>query len=116
MGIEWNTGTIVVIAAIVIFYIRLGLMNWFKAKNEAKKSNAEIKKALKKGKEAKVPEKPVERFGVEIRSWWGIAAGVILVLVGFTVNSMELGLNQNLVDLWYIPIALGILLLAVFIK
>jgi hypothetical protein len=116
MSFDFNTGTIVVIAAIVIFYIRLIVMNILKAKREAKKTNIEIHKAIKKGKQPAVPEKPAERFAVQVRSWWGVAASVGLVLVGLAVNSYPMGLAQNIVDLWYIPVAAGILLLAVFIK
>lgn len=116
MNLNFDTGTIVVIIAIVVFYLRLLLGNFLKARREAKKTNKEIRRAQKEGRSARIPEKPADRFAVQVRNWWLVGISIALVMVGLAVNSIPIGLSAELVALWYIPVAGGILLLTLAVK
>ncbi len=116
MNFNLDTPTIVIVVAIVIFYARLLLGNFLRARREANKTNKEIRRAQKEKRAAKIPEKPVDSFAVQVRSWWLVGISIAVVMVGLVVNSVSLGLTRELTALWYIPVAAGILLLAVAIK
>jgi hypothetical protein len=116
MNLNLDTGTIVIVIAIAIFYARLLIGNFLNAKREANKTNKEIRRAQKEGRSAKIPDKPVDRFAVQVRSWWLVGISILIVMVGLVVNSNWFDLPAQVVSLYYVPVALGILLLAVAVK
>jgi hypothetical protein len=109
-----DTGTIVVIISIVIFYARIMYLR--QELNRKKEMAAARTKKERKGSKLVVEEKKPavrEEFlnpKYQITNWMMGSSGIVLVLVGFISRTSD-WLPAAFNPFWYIPTALGVLLL-----
>ncbi len=87
-----DTGKIVVIVVVLLFYLRLFMLRGRKLKQERAASVQRLQ-SRGKGKQAPVPAgtgpsyfRP--RYG--ITSWWIMGPGVLLMLIGLAMNTTSL--------------------------
>jgi hypothetical protein len=82
-----DTGKIVIIIVVVLFYLRLFMLRGRKMKQE----RAELARKLRSGGKSKdpQPEQPNSyfrpRYGVT--SWWIMGPGIMLMLLGLLINT-----------------------------
>ena len=107
-----SPGQIVVIVAIVLFYIKLAVQQFLKSRREARKTNLEIRKAKKEARKAQTPQRPEEKAAIQVKNWWWVAGSLVIAVLGLTINSFELGLPAGIVSAWWIPVTLGIVSLS----
>ena len=75
-----------------------------------KKKEQKIQQKLnKKNAESKKPEIRYSKMGVQIRNWWLVGSGIILIIAGTAVKFKEFTLGGF--DFWWIPILIGIALM-----
>jgi len=110
-----DTPTIAIIVAIAFFYIKVVFFQWRKARAEAKKTNIEIAKARKKGKTPEIPAKPSGFFNIQVISWYAVGATLVLVLVGYAMQSMTF-LPAEVTAFWWVLIVIGIVGLTFSVK
>jgi hypothetical protein len=114
---KFDTPTIAIIVAIIFFYLRLAYMQWRKARVAAQRTNLEIAKARKKGRSPKIPEKPAtERFSIQVVSWYLVIGTMALVFIGLFWQGNPFGMSPEVVQLWWIPVDVGIVGLSFSIK
>jgi hypothetical protein len=105
-----DTGTIVVIVAIAIFYGRVLLIQRGKKRRVnllAGKSRRAIKRAADKGD----PDATIPKQGIQVVSWYLVFASIAIILGGYILKTTNLSFN----DWWWVFISAGILLLGVSI-
>jgi hypothetical protein len=105
-----DTGTIVVIVVIVIFYGRIFLMQRGKSRRArllAGKSRRAIKRATAKGN----VDATILKSGVQVVSWYLVFASIAIILAGFVLRTTALSFK----DWWWVIMSAGIALLGVSI-
>ncbi len=122
---KFTTGIIVVIASMVFFYLRIALLRGRKRRYEREYA-LKRRKVNGRSKGAVLPQssKGTPPFGV--KSWIMVGVSLILVIFGMlaynkmTFLGFDLITNQVFLDtsteFWYIPVALGVVLLSFSIK
>jgi len=104
-----ETGLIVVIVAIGIFYLRIMQLRGRKRRLEKEKILAHMREAnKKKGKVEPLPSKNPYTPPFKISNWFLTIIGTILMLVGVAARS-RLTLHPMLEEYWWVPTTLGIL-------
>ena len=104
-----DTGTIVTIVAVVLFYIRLVILQSQKSRSLSASDSTPPSGRRSKGK--KKSEKKSEFFKFHISSWPLVIAGVVTISAGALLNAISpFGATVN--ALWWIPVSIGIVLLA----
>jgi hypothetical protein len=108
-----DTGTLIAVGAVLIFYMRMIGMQWGKAKRlRAQRALDFEEMRQRKGKKAEPqPDRPREAAGVQVRSWPVVIAGLVLCLAGAVLAAIP-GTNAY----WWIPITLGVLILTFAFK
>lgn len=120
-----TTGLIVVVVAMVFFYVRIALLR-------GKKKRLEREFALKRrrvngrSKGAALPQKAPGTPPYSINSWFLVAIAILLMLVGLvmynniSIFGWEIIKDPALVSMyakfWYIPVALGVVVFAFCFK
>jgi hypothetical protein len=106
----FTTSIIGITIAVAFFYLKLVFVQWRKARKAAKTTNLEIAKARKQGRNPKIPEKSAVASGFSIRvtNWSVVVVAMVTVLVGFTLSTVQLGLEQIIMDNSWILVAAGI--------
>jgi len=108
-----DIGLIVVIAAVLIFYMRLIALQWGRAKQvRAEEAQASLAKSKTSKKKQSKPEENVftasmRRYGFRITSWWLLAAGVVFLMIGIIMSLNGL-FDPAIQKWWWIPTTLGI--------
>jgi hypothetical protein len=122
---KFSTGLIVVVVAMVFFYIRIAMLR-------GKKKRIEREYALKRrrvngrSKGAALPQKAPGSPPFGVNSWFLVALALLLMMAGlivfnnFSIFGWNLIADQNLVKTyakyWYIPVALGVVVFAFCFK
>jgi len=105
-----DTGTIVIIVVIAIFYVRILLLQRGKSRQArllAGKSRRAIKRAAAKGKiDATIPKR-----GIQVVSWYLVFASIAIMLGGFILRSTSFVLK----DWWWVIISAGVVMLGISI-
>jgi len=122
---ELSTGLIVVVAAMVVFYIRVAILRGRK-KRYIREFALKRRKVNGRSKGAALPTAEPGAPPYQVSSWWLVGLSFVLMIGGMVVYNrfylfgMELVKDTAFVnqysELWYIPVALGILLLAFCFK
>jgi len=109
-------GTIITIAAVLLFYMRLIVLQRQRIKR-AQYQYAQVSSKNSKSKTGgdKKPELNYSRLGVQIRSWWMVGGALILITFGALVAGTKF-LGPSLSTFWYIPVILGIALFTFGVK
>ena len=122
---KFSIGLIVVIIAIVLFYIRIAMLRGRKKRYE-REFALKRRKVNGRSKGAALPS--AQRGGppFSVSSWWLVALAILLMLVGVIVynNMTILGIDlvkdpefvKQYAQYWYIPVALGVLVFAFCFK
>lgn len=103
---------IIIVVAIVFFYLKLAMMQWRRARKESKKAKNEMRQARKEGRQVAKPEKPVEKFAIQVRNWWVVGAALFLMIVPWALFSMNVTFLGDIIQFWWVPMAVGIIILA----
>ena len=111
---KFTTGTIVTIVAVMLFYLRLIALQRQKVKvARIQYSAAENAKQKKKKQEPLQVQWDV--LGVRVRNWWLIGASLVLIIFGAVVAATQF-LGPAVSAAWWVPLNLGILLMALGVK
>jgi ABC-type Fe3+ transport system permease subunit len=100
-----DAGTIVTIVCVLLFYLRLTVIQRQRIKRAQHQYAAVQKKNTKKN--GMQPEVRYNRLGVHIRSWWLVAGAIVLITFGAVVAATHF-LGMPLSSYWWIPLNLGI--------
>jgi len=121
---KWSTGLLVVIASMVFFYLRIAILRGRKKRYEREYALKRRKvNGRSKGSALPAAQPGSPPFGVN--SWFLVAVGVLIVIAGvimynnMTMFGIEIITDPELVkyaEFWYIPVALGIVILAFCMK
>lgn len=109
---QMDTGTIIAVAAALIFYLRLIILQRHKANrmmNQQKPTSGNSGK-LSSGKQRWEPQP-----GLHIVSWFLLGMGVALILLGALMTALPI-FGQTARDLWWLVLTIGILLLGLSIR
>ena len=116
-----STELIVVIVAIAVFYLRIAMLRGQKKRLER---DLALKRRKVKGrsKGSPLPQQPKGTPPYTVRSWVLVAISVLLMLAGLLAYNKFYVINWQIVKdaifvetyapYWYIPVALGVILLA----
>jgi sterol desaturase/sphingolipid hydroxylase (fatty acid hydroxylase superfamily) len=105
---KFDTGTIVTIIAVVLFYIRLIILQ--RQKSQALATSG-ASTSGKKSRAKKKGNKQSDFFKFHISSWPLVIAGVITISAGALLNAIS-PFGPQINQLWWIPVSIGIVLLA----
>lgn len=117
---KFTTGIIVVIVAIVIFYLRIAFLRGRKKRYE-REFALKRRKVRGRSKGAALPTPEPGSSPYKVTSWFLVAASIALMLIGTIAynNFMVVGIElikdpatiKALSEYWYIPVAAGVILL-----
>lgn len=120
-----TTGFIVVIAAMAFFYLRIAILRGQK-KRYMREYALKRRKVNGRSKGAALPTPQAGTPPYGVKNWFLVVICVLLILAGMIMynNMVIFGIHifadQALVDqyseLWYVPVAAGVVLLAFCIK
>jgi len=102
-----NAPTIITIVFVLLFYLRLMVIQWGYAK-KARSSYQKAQSAPKKGSATKGSDGTFSPQ-IHVTSWYLVGAGVVLIVLGAVLQLVN-GLSDTIRGLWWIPLNLGILL------
>jgi len=116
-----TTELIVVIIAIVIFYLRIAMLRGQKKRYERELA-LKRRKVKGRSKGSPLPQQPKGTPPFAVRSWLLVTIAFVLMLVGivaynkFMIYTWEIVKNASFVDTyakyWYLSLTAGVLLLA----
>jgi len=116
-----STELIVVIVAIVIFYLRIAMLRGQKKRFERELA-LKRRKVKGRSKGSPLPQQPKGTPPYTVRSWFLVVISVLLMLAGilayneFYIITWQIVQDAAFVEtysaLWYIPVSLGVILLA----
>ena len=119
-----STELIVVVVAILIFYLRIAMRRGQKKRYERELA-LKRRKVKGRSKGSPLPQQPKGTPPYTVRSWLLVAISILLMLAGllaynkFYIISWQIIQDAAFVEtyapFWYIPVALGVMLLAVTI-
>lgn len=113
---RFDTGTIITIVAVLLFYMRLIVIQRQRIK-KAQHQYAAVKAKNSKSKKnnSKDPEIRYSRLGIQIINWWVVAAAIILITFGAVIAATQF-LGPTYSTLWWIPVVVGIAIFAFDIR
>lgn len=119
MNFEFDFGYAITAVTVLLFYFRVAMLRGRK-RRLAREELAEVMR-MPKGKRQKDKMAEIEakkgRPNLEIRSWWLIGIGIVLMFAGIIFkNYPDLSLPQMLVDYWWAGPSLGFILFIFAIK
>jgi hypothetical protein len=104
-----DTGTIIVVVAIALFYVRVVLI-WRDKAKRAKLAVPAPPKPAKRKKKGVQPVKsadPLEKPILEVTNWYLVGVAVVIMLLGVAMKTSVWTFSEY----WWIPITLGIIVL-----
>ena len=111
-----DTGTIITIVFVLLFYLRLIIIQRKRIqKAQYQYARVEKKNSKKKNNSNKKPEIKYSRLGIHIRNWWMVGGALVLITFGAVVAATRF-LGPTWSGLWWIPVNLGIILFAIGIN
>ena len=107
-----DTGTIITIVCVLLFYLRLTILQRQRIK-KAQSQYAQVanKNSQKKNSSNKKPEIKYNRLGVHMRNWWMVGGALVLITFGAVIAATHF-LGPQLSGYWWIPVNLGVGLFA----
>jgi len=103
---QLDTGTIIAVAAALIFYLRLIIIQRHRV-NQARFNPQSTHTADKRGSE------PLP--GIKIISWYLLGMGVALILLGALLTALPI-FGPTASNFWWLVLTIGILLLGLSIR
>ncbi len=116
MTLNLDTGTIITLVCVLLFYLRLIVIQRQRIKR-AQHQYAQVQKknSQKKNSSNKKPEVRYSRLGIHIRSWWMVGGAIALITFGAVVVATHF-LGTPLSSFWWLPLNLGIGLFALAVN
>jgi len=108
MDIFKDTGMIIVVVALFIFYLRIMQLRGKKKKLEHQAALARLKESNKKKGLTSPSNKSRNTPPFVITSWLLVAFAIILMLIGVTIRS-TIDFSQTIESYWWVPTTAGIL-------
>jgi len=108
---RYDIGTIVTIVCVLLFYLRLIVIQRHRVKTARIQYAKMAEKNAKKGKGATKPEIRYSRLGIHIRNWWLVGAALVLIIFGGVIAATQF-LGPSASKYWWIPLNIGIGLFA----
>jgi hypothetical protein len=105
----YDLGTIIIIVAVLVFYLRLIILQRQRIKKARVQYAKADKKLNKKNSDSKKPEIRYSKMGVQVRNWWLVGGGIVLIILGAAAKFKEFTLSGF--DFWWIPVLIGIALM-----
>lgn len=99
-----NTGLIVTAITMLIFYLRLAFLRGRKRRFSRQEALERRKNPKKKGAPLESQNKP----SYQVKSWWLVGIGCLLMLLGVTMYTSH-WFPQQYVDYWWVAASLGVL-------
>ena len=116
-----STELIVVIAAIAVFYLRIAMLRGQKKRYERELA-LKRRKVKGRSKGSPLPQQPKGTPPYTVRSWLLAVISIILMLAGiiaynefYIVNWKIIQSADAFIPYWYIPVSVGVILLALAI-
>lgn len=110
---RFDTGTIIVIVAILLFYLRLIALQWGKSKRLREASSAPAPRGKKA---AGAPPRPsVEGSFIRFSNPYLVGLAVLVMLAGVFMN-VNPGFGDTVRNLWWIPVVAGLGLFTFLIR
>ncbi len=116
-----STELIVVVVAIAIFYLRIAMLRGQKKRFERELA-LKRRKVKGRSKGSPLPQQPKGTPPYTVRSWVLVVVSVLLMLVGLLAYNefyiitwqvvQDAAFVETYAPFWYIPVALGVILLA----
>jgi hypothetical protein len=110
MGFE--PGAIIAIAAVLLFYLRLIILQRRKSK-QASSTRKSVK--TKKSQNSQSFPAAAGPARLEFHRPYLVAAGVLIIILGAALTAVP-GLDERIRDWWWLPVTLGILLMSFGIR
>jgi hypothetical protein len=100
-----DTGTVITIAVVLMFYLRLMLLQWGKSK----RFKVLLEREKKKGKNPKKLQADLQQhLGIKVISWPLITFGLALVVAGASVRAIP-GVSAEISQYWWVMVSTGVL-------
>jgi hypothetical protein len=101
-----DPGLVVIIVAVLVFYLRLIILQRERAKRAAYQPDPAGKKKGKPPKKMPAPQYSI--VSKDKRDWIVAGSGILLIFIGVLLNlkAIPIPLAQNY---WWLPVAIGIL-------
>ncbi len=114
---KFDAGTIVAIAAALIFYLRLIIIQRQKVKrmNFTKRQAQSLKGKGKKQAKSQANRPIQQQLGFEIVSWYMVGTSVLLVLFGALISAVD-WFGPGVRPLWWVPVTAGFILFTFSIR
>ncbi len=114
---KFDAGTIVAVAAALIFYLRLIIVQRQKVKrSKLVKSQAMSEKGKAKKRAQTAANRPIQQqLGFEIVSWYLVGAAILLVVFGALISAVS-WFGPGVRALWWVPLTVGIILLGFSVR
>lgn len=103
---KFDTGTWIVIGAVLLFYLRLITLQFGRVRKARYRAAMEQKKNKKKGNIA-LPQADAISLGFKVKSWFLVGAGIALMVLGAVMGATS-WLGSFFQSLWWIPVTIGI--------
>ncbi|MDZ4158308.1 MAG: hypothetical protein U1B80_00835 [Anaerolineaceae bacterium] len=106
---KWDTGTVITILAAVLFYLHIFNLQRKKVRRLRSKTARQADRN-QKGAPAKSKKSPKESLALDVRSWYLVGAGVLLITLGGIFYATDwLGIDVK--PYWWVAITAGIAIL-----
>lgn len=122
---EISTGVIVVLVAMVLFYLRIAMLRGQKRRFEREYA-LKRRRVNGRSKGVALPQNTPGTPPYQITSWWLVGLAIFLTIAGVIMNnkmtilSLKIINNDAFIDkyseFWYIPVAVGVLIFALCFK
>jgi hypothetical protein len=97
-----DNGIYLIAGIVILFYVRMYLLRRGKRRRE----KLAVLDRIKEGKHAKpLPARDTSAPAIAVKSWWILAPGFLLMLVGLAMNYE--GVFPDFHAYWWIPMAIG---------
>lgn len=103
---KFDTGTWIVIGAVLLFYLRLITLQFGRVRRARYKAAREQNKN-KKRTGSELPQADAISLGFKVKSWYLVGAGIALMLLGAVMGATSM-VSTSLQSLWWIPVTMGI--------
>ena len=106
---------IIIIVAILLFYLRLIALQWGKSKQlrsmQTQAKTNWVKNKKNKGK-TQPPPPPAQTLSFRVTNWYVVGLGIFLIAIGAVVYGTNLISLPIIKEQWWIGIVAGVVLLA----